>query len=61
MLQTFVSTEGEFLSCDLFFFFQVRWASPEILAASAAWAAPWSEKSDVWSFGCTVWQVFSFG
>ena len=39
----------------------VRWAPPEILSATAAWAAPWSEKSDVWSFGVTVWQVYSCG
>lgn len=39
----------------------VRWAPPEILSAHAAWAAPWSEKSDVWSFGVTVWQVYSMG
>jgi serine/threonine protein kinase len=39
----------------------VRWASPEILAARGAWEAPWSEKSDVWSFGVTVWQVYAHG
>lgn len=39
----------------------VRWAPPEILAAASASVAPWSEKSDVWSFGVTVWQLYSCG
>ena len=39
----------------------VRWAAPEVLVAPSAWAAPWSEKSDVWAFGVCGWQVFCDG
>jgi serine/threonine protein kinase len=35
----------------------VRWAAPEVLCEQPLW----SEKSDVWAFGVTVWEVFSNG
>mmetsp|Transcript_15140 Transcript_15140/g.32841 ORF Transcript_15140/g.32841 Transcript_15140/m.32841 type:complete len:833 (-) Transcript_15140:517-3015(-) len=34
----------------------VRWTPPEVLTRGA-----WSEKSDVWSFAVTMWEVFSDG
>jgi len=39
----------------------IRWAAPEILQAAASWTAPWTEKSDVWAFGVTCWQVYAGG
>ena len=34
----------------------LRWLSPEAIQSEA-----YSEKSDVWSFGVTVWEMFSHG
>lgn len=34
----------------------LRWLSPEAIESEA-----YSEKSDVWSFGVTVWEVFASG
>ena len=34
----------------------IRWSPPEVLTQYQ-----WSEKSDVWSFGVLVWEVFSCG
>lgn len=34
----------------------LRWLSPEAIQSEA-----YSEKSDVWSFGVTVWEVFASG
>lgn len=34
----------------------VPWMAPESLEAKS-----WSEKSDVWSFGITLWELFSYG
>jgi FMS-like tyrosine kinase 1 len=34
----------------------IRWSPPEVLTRYE-----WSEKSDVWSFGVTVWEIFSCG
>lgn len=34
----------------------VRWCSPEVLTQGL-----WSEKSDVWSFGVTMWEIFGDG
>jgi serine/threonine protein kinase len=39
----------------------VRWAALEILDAPHLEAAPWSEKTDVWAYGVTAWQVFAHG
>ena len=34
----------------------VRWLAPEVIQQQQ-----WSSKSDVWSFGCLMWEVFSGG
>jgi serine/threonine protein kinase len=34
----------------------VRWSPPEVLTQYQ-----WSEKSDVWSFGVTAWEIFNYG
>lgn len=36
--------------------FPVRWSPPEVLLYSK-----FSSKSDVWSFGVLMWEVFTFG
>ncbi|EFJ42275.1 hypothetical protein VOLCADRAFT_47055, partial [Volvox carteri f. nagariensis] len=35
----------------------VRWSAPEVLRTGAGW----SEKSDVYSYGVTMWEIFSNG
>ncbi len=39
----------------------VRWAAIEVLDAPDHELAPWSEKTDVWAYGITAWQVFAHG
>jgi serine/threonine protein kinase len=39
----------------------VRWAAIEVLDAPTPELAPWSEKTDVWAYGITAWQVFAHG
>eukprot|EP00873_Tetraselmis_striata_P021629 jgi/Tetstr1/441893/TSEL_030102.t1 len=34
----------------------VRWAAPEVFRDGT-----WSEKSDVWAFGVTMWEIFASG
>ena len=34
----------------------IRWSPPEVLSSYQ-----WSEKSDVWSFGVIMWEIFSCG
>ncbi len=34
----------------------VRWSPGEVLTRGE-----WSEKSDIWSFGVTMWEIFSDG
>ena len=34
----------------------IRWSPPEVLTSYR-----WSDKSDVWSFGVTMWEIFSGG
>ena len=34
----------------------IRWCPPEVLLRQE-----WSEKSDVWSFGVVMWEIFSSG
>lgn len=34
----------------------LRWISPEIIHSHS-----WSEKSEVWAFGVTMWEIFSNG
>ncbi|KAG2447119.1 hypothetical protein HYH02_007865 [Chlamydomonas schloesseri] len=35
----------------------VRWSAPEVLRSGGGW----SEKSDVWAYGITCWEIFSNG
>ena len=37
----------------------VRWMAPETLSVPAGSRRPWSLASDVWAYGCLVWEVFS--
>lgn len=41
--------------------FSVRWTAPEIFKSRPDKPLPWSEFSDVWSFGVTSWQVWAHG
>lgn len=34
----------------------IRWVSPEVIKSQS-----WSEKSDVWAFGITMWEIFNNG
>ena len=36
--------------------YPVRWSAPEVMQT-----ARYSEKSDIWSFGVTMWEIFSHG
>jgi len=37
------------------------WSAPEIVTAKNRKERKFSHKSDVWSFGITMWEIFSFG
>jgi len=41
--------------------FSVRWTAAEIFQCRPGQLPPWSEFSDVWSFGVTAWQVWAHG
>lgn len=50
------SLDAQLLNSSASLSVPVRWTPPEVLTQGS-----WSEKSDVWSFGVTVWEIFSDG
>ena len=48
-------TDNEYISSEGAQF-PIKWSAPEVINFSR-----FSTKSDVWSFGITMWEVWSFG